>query len=89
LSIRSNLFIYPRKVDLTKLTRILLLGILILVLGLPALAQSGRRTITGIVRDPSGAVVPGVEITITEKDTGAVTRTVPTDVVVPGWPFSP
>jgi hypothetical protein len=64
---------------MTRLTRVLLLGILILGLGLPALAQSGRGTLTGIVKDPSGAVVPGADITITEKSTGGVTKTVSTE----------
>jgi hypothetical protein len=64
---------------MTRLTRVLLLGILILGLGLPMFAQSGRGTITGIVKDPSGAVVPGADITITEKNTGVVNRTVSTE----------
>ena len=74
---------------MTKLTRVLLLGILILGLGLPALAQSGRGTITGIVKDPSGAVVPGADITITEKSTGVVTKTVSTEAGAYRAPYIP
>jgi hypothetical protein len=74
---------------MTKLTRAFILVILILVIGLPALAQSGRGTITGIVKDPSGAVVPGAEIIITEKDTGVVTRTVSTDAGAYRAPYVP
>jgi len=74
---------------MTRLTRVLLLGILILGLGLPALAQSGRGTITGIVKDPSGAVVPGADITITEKNTGVVTRTVSTEAGAYRAPYIP
>jgi hypothetical protein len=74
---------------MTRLTRVLLLGILVLGLGLPALAQSGRGTITGVVKDPSGAVVPGADITITEKDTGVVTRTVSTQAGAYRAPYIP
>jgi hypothetical protein len=74
---------------MTRLTRVLLLGILVLGLGLPMFAQSGRGTITGIVKDPSGAVVPGADITITEKDTGVVTRTVSTEAGAYRAPYVP
>jgi len=74
---------------MTKLTRVLVLGILILAIGLPALAQSGRGTITGIVKDPSGAVVPGADITITEKNTGVVTKTVSTEAGAYRAPYIP
>jgi hypothetical protein len=39
------------------------------------LAQSTAGTITGIVTDASGAVIPGVEITLTNTDTGVVNKT--------------
>jgi len=71
------------------LTRILLSCLLILILGLPALAQSARGTFTGLVRDPSGAVVPGVDITITEKATGVITRTVTTEAGAYRAPYVP
>jgi hypothetical protein len=74
---------------MTKLTRVLLLGILILAIGLPAAAQSGRGTITGIVKDPSGSIVPGADITITEIETGVVTRTVSTDAGTYRAPYLP
>ncbi|MGH9675428.1 MAG: carboxypeptidase regulatory-like domain-containing protein, partial [Bryobacteraceae bacterium] len=34
-------------------------------------AQGTRGTITGVVRDPSGAVVPGVSLTVTNERTGS------------------
>ena len=71
------------------LTRILLSCLLILILGLPALAQSARGTITGLVRDPSGAIVPGADITVTEKATGIVTRTVSTEAGAYRAPYIP
>jgi hypothetical protein len=43
-------------------------------------AQSGRGTITGTVTDNTGGVIPGVEVTATNIDTGVETRTVTTDV---------
>ena len=41
-----------------------------------AAAQSNRATITGTVTDSSGAVVVGVEVTVTNEETGIATKTV-------------
>lgn len=41
---------------------------------LPALAQVDQGTITGVVTDSSGALVPGASITLTDTDTGLVLR---------------
>ena len=51
-----------------------LLFILALALALPAMAQDA--TIVGTVTDPSGATVPGVQITITNTATGQILRNV-------------
>lgn len=40
-----------------------------------AVAQSTQGTITGVVTDGSGSVIPGVEVTITNTNTGVITRT--------------
>src|SRR5213083_770780 len=42
-------------------------------------AQSDKSTIRGTVTDPSKAVVPGVEITLTEVETNVAVRTVLSD----------
>ena len=34
------------------------------------LAQSGRGTLTGVVKDATGALVPGADVVITNKDNG-------------------
>jgi carboxypeptidase family protein len=52
-------------------------GLLILVMTLalsarPAWAQTGAGTIAGTVSDLSGAVVPGANLTLTNRETGAV-----------------
>lgn len=41
-----------------------------------ALAQAGRGSITGIVTDPSGALVPGAKVTLLDKATGVKQHTV-------------
>lgn len=55
----------------------------------PLLAQSGRGTITGVVRDSSGAVVPGAEILIVETSTGVETKARTTDTGVYRAPYVP
>lgn len=51
-----------------------LLFILVLALALPVMAQ--EATIVGTVTDPTGATVPGVQITITNTATGQILRNV-------------
>jgi hypothetical protein len=41
-----------------------------------AWAQVDRGTLTGITTDPSGAVIPGVAISVTNEATGVVTHVV-------------
>jgi hypothetical protein len=43
------------------------------VLAGPAAAQNAQGTILGHVTDPSGAVIPGAQVTVTNKDTGVAT----------------
>ena len=64
----------------TRLARILSWTVVALVVALgssPAFAQ-GFTAVTGVVNDPTGAVIPGVEVTVTNAATGA-TRLVVTN----------
>src|SRR5262245_6744810 len=56
------------------------LSLLVLLLALPAsaAAQQGTAALEGAVEDPSGAVLPGVTVTATHRDTGTG-RSVVTD----------
>jgi hypothetical protein len=57
---------------MAKLTQL----VLIAVLGISfCFAQVNRSTLTGVVTDPSGAVVPGVKITATHVETGTSSTT--------------
>lgn len=49
------------------------------LLGLSLWGQGTRSTVTGVVRDTTGAVVPGVDIAIINLETGVLTRTVTGD----------
>src|SRR6185295_8380570 len=51
------------------------LALALLLFGLPVLAQERVGAITGTARDASGAVVPNVTVTLTNKDTGRVYTT--------------
>jgi hypothetical protein len=42
----------------------------------PAFAQETRATVTGIVKDAQGAVIPGVTVTVVNTDTGVSTEDV-------------
>ena len=58
---------------MSKLTQL----VLIAVLGISScFAQTNRGTLTGVITDPSGAVVPGVKIVATHVETGTVSNTV-------------
>lgn len=67
--------------------RLLLGAILVLLSAGPALAQRTTATVRGAVRDATQAVLPGVTVTATNVETGAVrTPPVPTDPLT-GQPF--
>jgi len=51
------------------------LTLLLLILPTPVAAQDFRGAITGTVTDPTGAVLPGVTITVTNADTNVSTTT--------------
>jgi hypothetical protein len=48
-----------------------LLALFALLATIPALAQSGRGTLTGAVKDTTGAVVAGASLDLKETDTGS------------------
>ncbi|HXR33782.1 MAG TPA: carboxypeptidase-like regulatory domain-containing protein, partial [Verrucomicrobiae bacterium] len=56
----------------------LLLGAMFVVLCMPFLAsaQSGRGSISGVVSDPSGAIINGVKVTALNRATGVTLHTV-------------
>lgn len=61
--------------------RILASGVVLCALCALALGQVQTTTgITGTVVDGTGAVLPGVDVTVTDQDTGAVRRTLTNDV---------
>ena len=58
------------------LTWAILAVALVLSMAGPALAQSGTGTISGLVKDPTGSVVPGVAVSATNRGTNIVTTAV-------------
>jgi hypothetical protein len=60
----------------TRFSCVLILATLFLLCACLAHAQSGRGTLTGSVNDTSGAVLPGVDVTLTESSTGTTYKAV-------------
>src|SRR5580692_453576 len=54
----------------------LTLGVLLLCAGSIALAQAGRGTVSGLVTDPGGALVPGAQVVLINQATGVKQHTV-------------
>jgi outer membrane receptor protein involved in Fe transport len=61
---------------LEQLRRFTLVFLLVAGAAAPILAQGLQTAIVGLVRDSSGAVIPGVTVTITNRETGVVRSTV-------------
>jgi hypothetical protein len=62
----------------------------LMVLAAPAFAQlAGSATITGALRDPSGAFVPGATVTIRNTNTGIERRIESNDAGIYVAPFLP
>src|SRR5690606_30696486 len=59
---------------------LLLLAVLCLLCGLSFGQVQTTTAITGTVTDTTGAVLPGVEVTVTDQETGAVRRAVTNDL---------
>lgn len=59
-------------------SRLLFVGLLILCAGAAAFAQAGGGGVSGLVADPSGAVVPGATIQLKNQATGVTRSTVST-----------
>jgi hypothetical protein len=50
----------------------------VLAFAIPGVAQNSHGSISGTVTDPSGAVIPNAQITVTDTDTGAISHVVTT-----------
>src|SRR5438132_10162162 len=74
------------------LVGIVLAGILVCVLGTAAVRAQATAQISGTVKDSSGAVLPGVEVTATQTGTGISRTTVTNETgsyVLPNLPLGP
>ncbi|MFI5103255.1 MAG: carboxypeptidase-like regulatory domain-containing protein, partial [Terriglobales bacterium] len=60
----------PRLQTLSALFFSMFLALMLLALATPLWAQKDAGAIVGLVRDPSGAVVTGAKVTVTDVDRG-------------------
>src|SRR5215831_8742872 len=70
----------------------LLVGILLLLVTCTGLWAQATAQINGVVQDPSGAVLPGVEVTATQTETGVSRMTVANETglyTLPNLPLGP
>src|SRR6267143_3971500 len=63
---------------MSRLVPVLLMCLCLLLGGHVVSAQVTTGTISGVVQDPTGAVIPGVSVTVKNLDTG-IARTATTD----------
>src|SRR5271157_45860 len=61
------------------LAQFTLLGMVVLGLGVLSAFGQATATINGAVTDPSGAVIPGAQVTVTNTQTGQVTNATTAD----------
>ena len=71
------------------LTRDFIVAVGLLTMTQPLLAQSGRGTLTGIVKDAQGFLAPGVELVATNTANGEETRATATSAGVYRMPYLP
>src|SRR5437667_5532135 len=62
---------------------------LIFLFTLPAHAQFDSATVSGVVQDGTGGVLPGVDVTLTSVGTGQQRRTVTSDTGLYTFPNAP
>ena len=67
----------------------ILLMFVVLTLGVEALGQGGTGELTGLVADNSGAIVPGVEVKLTNSATGEVRTATTTSAGTYNFPALP
>jgi hypothetical protein len=69
---------------------ILLVGVALTLICLsPAMSQSGRGTLTGTIKDPTGAVIPKAQIMVRNVNTGVEFNTVTTESGIYHVPYIP
>jgi hypothetical protein len=66
------------KVSATRMVSFLFVWVLLVCAASVALAQAGRGSISGLVSDPSGAIVPGARIALLNEATGVAQHSVTT-----------
>src|SRR6516162_10344737 len=70
-------------------SRVLLSLSIALMLALSCAAQTSTSQISGVVRDSSGAVIPGATVTLTNEATGVVQKQSTTEAGVYAFPSIP
>ncbi len=75
---------------MAKLARLTLgVGLVLALCLIPAMGQSGRGMLTGVVKDSTGAVVPGAEVVMTNVDTGTSLNGQTTEAGIYRIPYVP
>ena len=67
------------RMNVSRLTRLILLGAALFAGSTAAWAQEGTATLRGTITDPNGSVLPGVTVSIANQETGLNRRTATTN----------